>query len=203
MWVIKLGGSWINNPELKKLIKLLTPKCEHINGLVVGGGIFADSIRDAQKLLNFDDHLAHNLAIKSTEFYAKILKNICENIQLIKNPDKLVKSEKLQIWIPYNYLKKKNFIEKNWNSTSDTIALWLAKRVKADGLILIKSMEIKEKKINMKYLENKNIIDENIKKHVRDNLKVKIVGPEIINILQSKQSWTNIISNLCDIEFKV
>ena len=200
MWVIKLGGSWLSNPKLKNLIKLLQCRSKNITTLVVGGGFFADSVRKAQTHLNFDESLAHNLALKATEFYAKIIANICDNVELTNNLDNLSKNNKLKIWTPYRYLKEKNCLEKNWNSTSDSIACWLADHIGADGLILIKSLEIKEKKINLRNLEKRGVIDKNFKKHINHSLKFKIVGPELINILQSKQSWNNIVNNLCEIE---
>ena len=200
MWVIKLGGSWLSNPKLKNLIKLLQCRSKNITTLVVGGGFFADSVRKAQTHLNFDESLAHNLALKATEFYAKIIANICDNVELTNNLDNLSKNNKLKIWTPYRYLKEKNCLEKNWNSTSDSIACWLADHIGADGLILIKSLEIKEKKINLRNLEKRGVIDKNFKKYTNHSLKFKIVGPELINILQSKQSWNNIVKNLCEIE---
>ena len=201
MWVIKLGGSWLSNPELKNLIKLLQCRSKNITTLVVGGGFFADSVRKAQTHLNFDESLAHNLALKATEFYAKIIANICDNVELTNNLDNLSKNNKLKIWTPYRYLKEKNCLEKNWNSTSDSISCWLADHIGADGLILIKSLEIKEKKINLRNLEKRGVIDKNFKKYTNHSLKFKIVGPELINILQSKQSWNNIVNNLCEIEW--
>ena len=45
MWVIKLGGSWLSNPNLKKLLELLNKFRSTPIILVVGGGIFADAVR--------------------------------------------------------------------------------------------------------------------------------------------------------------
>ena len=79
MWIVKLGGSWVSNPELQKLIdKLYNYRNEPIV-LVVGGGKFVDAIRFAHEKINFDEGLAHKLSVKSTEIYAKILKNIASN----------------------------------------------------------------------------------------------------------------------------
>ena len=46
MWIIKIGGSWIKNPQLNKLIDLLHrfSKFENIV-IVAGGGCFSDSVR--------------------------------------------------------------------------------------------------------------------------------------------------------------
>ena len=199
MWVLKLGGSWIKNPKLKSLIKLINLQKKNVVALVVGGGLFADSVRQAQKYIGFDDSLAHNLALNCTEFYANIIKSFCGKIELVTDPDKLIIGEKLKIWTPYKYLKKKPLIDKNWNSTSDTIACWLARKIEAEGVIIIKSIDFDEDFLKIKYLENKGILDKNVKKYISYDLKLKIVGPEFINILQSKQSWNSIVSNLSEV----
>ena len=199
MWVLKLGGSWIKNPKLKSLIKLINLHNKNVIALVVGGGLFADSVRQAQKHIGFDNSLAHNLALNCTEFYAKIIKSFCENIELVTNPEKLIIGKKLKIWTPYKYLEEKPLIDKNWNSTSDTIACWLARKIQAEGVIMIKSIDFNEDFLKIKYLQNKGVLDKNVKKYINAELKLKIVGPEFINILQSKQSWNSIVSNLSEV----
>ena len=49
MWVIKIGGSWIKNPNLPNLIKTLVKLKKQRFVIVPGGGIFADSVRYASK----------------------------------------------------------------------------------------------------------------------------------------------------------
>ena len=49
MWVLKIGGSWITNPNLKTLLKRLEKKKRGKIIIVAGGGCFADSIRFAFK----------------------------------------------------------------------------------------------------------------------------------------------------------
>ena len=74
MWIIKLGGSWLTNPNLKALLIAIKKFKKVPITLVVGGGMFADSIRNAQKYINFDDKFANSLALKSTEQYLFNLK---------------------------------------------------------------------------------------------------------------------------------
>ena len=45
-------------------------------------------------------------------------------------------------------------------------------------------------------LQNRNILDANLKKFISVKKNLKIIGPEIIDLLENAQSWEKIISNL-------
>ena len=46
MWIVKIGGSWINNPNLSNLIKNLQRLSNKDNIIIVsGGGVSSDSVR--------------------------------------------------------------------------------------------------------------------------------------------------------------
>ena len=75
MWVIKIGGSWIKNPNLPKLIKILMKLKKKRFVIVPGGGIFADSVRYASKLNNLRESDSHFLALKSTEIFGHMIKS--------------------------------------------------------------------------------------------------------------------------------
>ena len=146
MWIVKLGGSWVSNPELQELIdKLYNYRNEPIV-LVVGGGKFVDAIRFAHEKINFDEGLAHKLSVKSTEIYAKILKNIAsKKISFVKRFSEINSKKKLEIFLPDKELIKDKLLKKNWESTSDSIACWLARKIKGKGVIFIKSVSFENK----------------------------------------------------------
>ena len=63
MWVVKLGGSLLGSPELIKWLALVA---QHGDGKVVivpGGGLFANSVREAQMITNVSDAVAHKMAL--------------------------------------------------------------------------------------------------------------------------------------------
>ena len=64
MWIIKIGGSWIKSTNLEKLITLLVNLENQRFVIVPGGGIFADSVREASKLNNLSENKSHFLALK-------------------------------------------------------------------------------------------------------------------------------------------
>ena len=75
MWVIKIGGSWIKSSNLKKLILLTSSFFKEKFVIVPGGGIFADSVREASKY-NVTELTGHFLALKATEMFGYLIKSI-------------------------------------------------------------------------------------------------------------------------------
>ena len=65
MWIIKIGGSWIKNQQLNKLIELLHrfSKFENIV-IVAGGGCFSDSVRGVFSSNMMSEKTGHFLALK-------------------------------------------------------------------------------------------------------------------------------------------
>ena len=137
MWILKLGGSWLKNQKLKDLLQNLILYNNSEIVLVVGGGIFADAVRVSQRFLKFDDKFANYLAIKATENYAESINSIFPEIKLTKNLNELKKRNGLKIWLPEKILKNERTFIKNWNSTSDSIACWLSKKISAKGVIFV------------------------------------------------------------------
>jgi len=204
MWIVKLGGSWVSNPELLKLIdKLYNYRNEPIV-LVVGGGKFVDAIRFAHEQINFDEGLAHKLSVKSTEIYARILKNIApKKISFVKCFSEINSKKKLEIFLPYKELIKDKLLKKNWESTSDSIACWLARKIKGKGVIFIKSVSFENQiTSSLDYLQKKGILDKNINYHLNTNIRLKVVGPEILCKIDKIETWNKIINSFTKIEWK-
>ena len=153
MWVIKLGGSWFSNPKLKLLFHLLEKHKKLPIVFIVGGGIFADAVRKSQKYMGFGDKLANKLAILATENYARSIQDVIPFVKLTPNYSELNRNN-LKIWLPSKSLLKSKKFEKNWESTSDSIACWLANKIRCKNILFIKQM-----------LENKKVF-EHIFKHI-------------------------------------
>ena len=107
MWILKIGGSWITSNHLNELIDLLKKKALAENLiLVVGGGCFADSVRWAFKKKKMSMKTANYLALKSTEIFAYMLKEIDQDIQLIKNIKSLKKKRKFKSLVTFQTFKR-------------------------------------------------------------------------------------------------
>ena len=60
------------------------------------------------------------------------------------------------MWLPTEKLSFEKKFEKNWESTSDSIATWLYSNTKSKGVVFIKSLSfVKEEKLKLKDLQKK------------------------------------------------
>ncbi len=196
MWIVKIGGSWLKNPKLPILINSLQKFSKQKIVLVVGGGVFAETVRSVYKSIKMNQETGHILAMKATEIFAYYLKAINPNISItFKITNFFVKN--LNLWLPTEILSYEEKFEKNWESTSDSIATWLYSNTKSKGVIFIKSLSfLNEEKLKLKDLQKKNIMDLNVKKYITRKKNLKIVGPEIIDLFENSTDWEYIVSKL-------
>ncbi len=124
MIVVKIGGSLMH--RAKGLIKEITDY-SHASGqrilIVPGGSVFADTVRK----VNASQEASHWMAILAMEQYGYYLGD-GTRVKLIDDPGAV---EGVCILLPYNLLKKKDELPHTWDVTSDTIAAWVALKLKA------------------------------------------------------------------------
>ena len=202
MWIFKIGGSWISNPKLIKLLHLLKElKSDENFILVLGGGIFADSVRKVYSDVSMTENSGNFLALKSTEIFSHMVNQMCGYTCLVSNLNELKrKTEKIKIWMPSKTLKNEVTFIKNWESTSDSVAAWLCNKIRSKGLIFIKSLTLKQKTYKLNYLSSKNILDKNIDKYLMKNQNVKIIGPDIIDLLKKYSNFCQFSKQLNEIQ---
>ena len=154
--VIKLGGSLYNTPELTLWLKaLVSYSSQQAIVIVPGGGPFADLVRDAQKLHNFDDKAAHHMAIVAMKQFGLLLMSLeaqCTAFSIDNN-----NLSGLSVWLPEDSLLGETDIKQCWSISSDSLALWLANSISARQLLLIKRINSSSRSI--KNLSEDGIID--------------------------------------------
>jgi len=141
--LIKLGGSLLTTPHLTSWLNLIAAQQGDII-LIAGGGIFADSVRIAQQLCPFSEQAAHEMALLAMSQYALLLQDSCKKLQAFSSLDELEKilkeKQSIPIWHPTKLcMEYAEEIAASWKMTSDSLAAWLAKKIGAKRLILIKS----------------------------------------------------------------
>lgn len=138
-WVIKLGGSLFGSDRLRFWLEALAEA-----GVVIvpGGGPFADQVRIAQSRWQFDDRTAHVMAILAMAQYGSMLAGICPKLRLASGCGELssaVASGGSAIWRPDPARLSETEVPASWDVTSDSLAAWLAGRLGAGRLLLVKS----------------------------------------------------------------
>jgi aspartokinase-like uncharacterized kinase len=124
MIIIKLGGSLIQSAKriVRDLMEYTNSTGENIL-IVPGGSIFADTVRK----VNPSQEAAHWMAILAMEQYGYYLADGTD----VKLTDRLENTDETFILLPYNILKKNDELPHTWDVTSDTIAAWVALKLKA------------------------------------------------------------------------
>ncbi len=125
MTVVKVGGSLFDHPGL------LPGLCKWRAGIegrllfIPGGGAVVDAVRNWQQIHQFDDQVAHRMAIQGMAVAGEFLKTV---------PD-------CDVFDSREALNEKE-LPSSWAVTSDSIAVWVAKRTRAARLILLKSIDV-------------------------------------------------------------
>lgn len=145
--IFKIGGKILENHEninttIAQLSQLYKEKIIKKIILIPGGGSYANFIRNLHDKLEFDEELAHWMAILSMNYNGKELNEKFPEIIAIDNISKLKKLNKtFSIFLPFKYLKKNNQLPHNWDVTSDSIVLFLAKELELNKCFLIKDVD--------------------------------------------------------------
>jgi 5-(aminomethyl)-3-furanmethanol phosphate kinase len=142
MIVLKLGGSLASSGGLPACLAALAA----LRGDVVvvpGGGVFADAVREAQPCFGFSDRAAHHMAILAMEQYALMLVDRLPRLKpcvSIEEMRRATASGHPAIWLPTTLALADPTIPQSWDVTSDSLAAWLARRLGAERLVLVKAV---------------------------------------------------------------
>ena len=160
MWVIKLGGSLLSSGSLREWLSIIVEFGAGKIVIVPGGGIFADQIRDAQLKWKFDDKAAHQMALLAMEQYTHVLQSYAPDLSLsdsIEGIEKATTLNQVPVWLPFKMINTCQDVSANWNLTSDSLALWLAGKLNAEHVILVKSLN--SNNLNARQLSESDMAD--------------------------------------------
>lgn len=141
-WVVKLGGSLSANPALVVWLQALATHDPSGIAIVAGGGTFADEVRHRQPDMGYDDEAAHYMAILAMAQTATALHSLEPRLRMANAWTEiapLARPGHAVIWRPLDIVQRPADISPGWDVTADSLALWLAERLNAQGLLLVKS----------------------------------------------------------------
>jgi len=159
MWVVKLGGSLLSHPMLAQCLDWLAQQNDVV--IVPGGGVYAERVRQAQLVSGWDDVTAHWLAIAAMNQYAQYLHTLQPNLPMLESLEELTRAKSsVVICLPYQILREHASLPCSWQVTSDSIAAWLAHKLAAQDLLLIKSIRPAGQSASVKDLQQAGVVDE-------------------------------------------
>lgn len=163
MWVVKLGGSLLGSAELAQWLALFARYSDGRLVIVPGGGIFADAVREAQLRSQCSDDIAHRMAVMAMDQYGVLLAGL--NPALVTAASELEIAERgwqhrAIVWLPSAMVLADERIAASWQVTSDSLAAWLAAKLEAEHLLLIKSQRPAPSRATLAALTEDGMIDE-------------------------------------------
>lgn len=145
MWVVKLGGSLCTDPALPQWLEGLAQLGGGRVTIVPGGGSLADEVRNLQAHWQFGDLPAHNMAVLAMAQNAHLMQALAPGLHLVSAEADIarrLRQGKAVIWSPLGQMREQPDAATNWDHTSDSMALLLARRLNAERLLLVKACPV-------------------------------------------------------------
>lgn len=143
--IIKFGGSLERSGALKSCLDKAAGLYQEGTVWVPGGGDFAEQVRKAQGHWCFDDITAHAMALLAMGQMALLMRSMHSDLVLARSTAEIIRQLSLGkpvVWAPDVDELNHAGVPASWEVTSDSLAAWLAARLSADELILVKSADI-------------------------------------------------------------
>jgi dihydroneopterin aldolase len=178
--VVKLGGSYAFSSALKSWIDAVAACAGHVV-VVPGGGPFAEAVRVAQPKMGFDDRAAHEMALLAMEQYGCALASLGAGWRLAASAAAILdvlREGGVPVWSPTPMLRDANDVPWSWDVTSDSLAAWLAGRIGAKRVLLVKQLEPPPGRLRAADLVADGIIDPAFPRFLRaSGAQAFIAGP--------------------------
>jgi aspartokinase-like uncharacterized kinase len=137
--LLKLGGAQARGGRLGEWLDAIS---HHAGRLIVvpGGGPFADVVRATQAQIGFDDVAAHEMAMMAMSQFGRALASLRPGFELADSEAALggaLRRGRTPIWSPERMALAAG-LKPSWDLTSDSLDVWLAGKLGAVRLILVK-----------------------------------------------------------------
>jgi dihydroneopterin aldolase len=178
--VVKLGGSYAFSHALKGWIDAVGA-CAGRVVVVPGGGPFADAVRSAQPKMGFDDRAAHEMALLAMEQYGCALANLGTGWRLASSAAairRVLREGGVPVWSAAPMVRGAKDVAWSWDVTSDSLSAWLAGRIGAKRVLLVKHLEPPTGPLRAADLVAEGIVDRAFPRFLRaSGAQAFIAGP--------------------------
>lgn len=177
--VVKLGGSVIRSTELAAWLDAIAT-ARHPIVVVPGGGALADEVRACQAQLGFADQTAHRMALLAMDQLALAVAGLRQGFAVGATETELRQAlgrGQVAVWAPFALISGRTDIDASWRFTSDSLALWLASRLRARSCYLIKSIvPPKARRLGARQLARDGIVDEAFPGMLKQEIPTFLLG---------------------------
>jgi aspartokinase-like uncharacterized kinase len=177
--VVKLGGSTADHKEMDVWTTALAGSSVPLV-IVPGGGAFADQVRDEQNRLGFSDVAAHAMAILAMDQFGHVILDRNERFSAARSPEEIERAladGKIPVWLPSAMAIPAPEIPTSWDITSDSLAAWLAGKLPAETLLLIKQSRAFTKEDGVANLMARGIVDVHFATMLPATVDLFVAGP--------------------------
>ncbi len=140
--VVKFGGSLERLPRFLEICKNLSESLRGHKSIVVpGGGKFADVVRLCDRQWKLAAFTSHWMAVLAMDQFGYVLaEKVPHSVTAYGKEDisKAWLSGKIPIFLPSSWLKEQRGIPESWETTSDSLACFIATAFGASRLVLLK-----------------------------------------------------------------
>ncbi|MGE0383574.1 MAG: hypothetical protein AB7Q97_02530 [Gammaproteobacteria bacterium] len=160
--VVKIGGSLVGSPWLVQWARALAGAAPARIVAVPGGGPFAAQVRRLQDSLGFDDRTAHRMALASMDQLGWLLTGLADGLCGCVDTQQMSQAwarGEVAVWLPSASLSRSGDPPASWTWTADALALWLACRLDAEALLLVKSAAVHAPSVRVSEMRRRGLVD--------------------------------------------
>ena len=181
MTVVKVGGGVLENADAFDAVLAAVDAASRSRRLVVvpGGGPFADTVRAVDRRLGLSDSAAHWMAVLAMDQFAQLIAARLAGAALVSDPREIAAAwdaHQLPVLAPSTWLRTADPLPHSWDVTSDSIAAWIAGRVGARRLVLVKPVGVRA---------SRDAVDSCFATVLPDGVEATIVGADQIDALRA------------------
>ena len=183
--VVKLGGSTAGHAEMQRWIDVLA-SATFLLVIVPGGGPFADQVRISQKRIEYSDDAAHAMAILAMDQLGIVIAERHKRMRVarsIAEIDEVLYAGCTPVWLPSSMTLGAVDIPCSWQITSDSLSAWLAGKLRADNLLLVKQTDEYQHYASVPELAAAGIVDSMLPDMLGEGTSLHVAGPKVLDTL--------------------
>lgn len=142
--VLKLGGSLTDSGQMREVLERVARSTRPLI-IVPGGGVFADTVRAAQRTFGIPDETAHRIAVLAMQQMALLISDMQPKLKPAKSIadfEEVWRQARIPVWLPFEMVDGDPSVPRTWSMTSDGLAAWLATQRQGTSVALVKSCSV-------------------------------------------------------------